>query len=105
MKILGKCWENVGKILRESASFSGLISLKVLEYFEKNWKSIWFYSYVDIRILKKSCKMFEKNLLTLWEYFEENWKIFRFTCLVKILRNYKKYFEEIFGNLEKMIEE
>ncbi len=26
------------------------------------------------------------------------------SCLAKILRNYKKYFEEIFGNLEKMID-
>ncbi len=31
--------------------------------------------------------------------------MFRLTCFMKILRNYKKYSEEIFGNLEKMIDE
>ncbi len=31
--------------------------------------------------------------------------MFCLSCFVKILTNYKKYFEEIFGNLQKMIEE
>ncbi len=56
-------------------------------YFEKILHNVW------------------KSLLTLWEYFEENWKNFCLPCFEKILKHYKKYFEEIFESLEKMIEE
>ncbi len=46
--------------------------------------------------------MFEKIYL---HYENILRKIIRFTRFVKILRNDKKYFEENFGNLEKIIEE
>ncbi len=96
-----KMLENLGKILREPTNLLDSFRSKyqnILRKTEETFLILCRYSYFEKILLNV-----RKNLFTLWEYFEGNWKIFRLTCFVKILRNYKKYFEEMFGNLEKMI--
>ncbi len=59
--------------------------------FEKNRRSIWFYR--GIRILRKSCKMFEK--IYLWEYLKKIGKFFILFALWRfweIMRNILKKF-------------